>query len=53
MTQMGGQAGNGHARQHGAESGHGVVVKLGTITPDGKGGERGTAGREGQARQDR
>jgi len=30
-----GTGGNNHAREHSTESGHTLVVKLGTITPDG------------------
>ncbi|KAH0427426.1 ubiquitin carboxyl-terminal hydrolase [Colletotrichum camelliae] len=33
--QMGGVDGNSHALAHSAESGHGVAVKLGSITPEG------------------
>lgn len=33
--QMGGVDGNSHALAHGTESGHGVAVKLGSITPEG------------------
>ncbi|KAK1922543.1 hypothetical protein DB88DRAFT_358983 [Papiliotrema laurentii] len=33
--QFGGIGGNGHALQHYKETGHGVGVKLGTITPEG------------------
>jgi ubiquitin carboxyl-terminal hydrolase 5/13 len=31
-----GSGGNGHALEHGAATGHHVVVKMGTITPEGK-----------------
>lgn len=34
-SQMGGLAGNNHGREHGASSGHPVVVKLGSLTADG------------------
>lgn len=33
--QMGGVDGNSHALAHGTEAGHGVAVKLGSITPEG------------------
>ncbi|PNY27978.1 Ubiquitin carboxyl-terminal hydrolase 14 [Tolypocladium capitatum] len=33
--QLGGVDGNSHALSHSAESGHGVAVKLGSITPEG------------------
>ena len=33
--QMGGVDGNSHALTHGTEAGHGVAVKLGSITPEG------------------
>ena len=36
--QFGGLGGNGHALQHFKETGHGVGVKLGTITPEGTAG---------------
>jgi ubiquitin carboxyl-terminal hydrolase 5/13 len=35
--QFGGIGGNGHALQHYSATGHGVGVKLGTITPEGGG----------------
>ncbi|KAJ1505476.1 hypothetical protein HMI55_001577, partial [Coelomomyces lativittatus] len=35
-SQVGGQAGYGHALAHTTESGHSVVAKLGTITPEGQ-----------------
>lgn len=35
--QFGGIGGNGHALQHFSATGHGVGVKLGTITPEGGG----------------
>jgi ubiquitin carboxyl-terminal hydrolase 5/13 len=34
-----GLSGNGHALNHFEESGHGICVKLGTITPEGNAGE--------------
>lgn len=37
--QIGGADGNGHALKHYNETGHGVGVKLGTITVEGGGGE--------------
>jgi hypothetical protein len=37
--QFGGIGGNGHALDHYKQTGHGVGVKLGTITPEGGGGE--------------
>lgn len=37
--QFGGIGGNGHALEHFQEMGHGVGVKLGTITPEGSAGE--------------
>jgi hypothetical protein len=37
--QFGGIGGNGHALQHYEETGHMVGVKLGTITPEGGGGQ--------------
>jgi ubiquitin carboxyl-terminal hydrolase 5/13 len=39
-AQFGGIGGNGHALQHFKETGHGMGVKLGTITPEGTAGER-------------
>lgn len=37
--QFGGIGGNGHALEHYKQTGHGVGVKLGTVTPEGTGGE--------------
>lgn len=37
--QFGGVGGNGHALDHFKETGHALGVKLGTITPEGGGGE--------------
>ena len=37
--QFGGIGGNGHALKHYQETGHGMGVKLGTITPEGTAGE--------------
>jgi len=37
--QFGGIGGNGHALDHFTETGHMLGVKLGTITPEGAGGE--------------
>ncbi len=37
--QFGGVGGNGHALRHFEETGHMVGAKLGTITPEGGGGE--------------
>jgi ubiquitin carboxyl-terminal hydrolase 5/13 len=42
--QFGGIGGNGHALQHYKETGHGMGVKLGTITPEGHAGQLGKAG---------
>jgi hypothetical protein len=37
--QYGAAGGNGHGLQHFQDTGHGVSVKLGTITPEGEAGE--------------